>query len=237
LGYLPTLLPALGGVSLAIRRRNSRLRVPILWLGLVAVLVYAPLLTQRRFVLGVQAPLAVLAIYWLAEAAVPWLRKQLRRRYRFILLIYGAVASLSTIAVMAWLITAARNPANRDSFISDNTRAAWNWINTQTSDNSVILSAFSSGGQIAAQTGRRVVLGHWIETADYLTKRDWVQKFFTDSTPDDWRINILRNQHAAYLWYSPEERALGTWNPTTAPYLRPVYQQGDVTLFLFVDAP
>ncbi|MCC7447069.1 MAG: hypothetical protein IT324_06615 [Anaerolineae bacterium] len=237
LGYLPTLLPALGGIWLAIRRRNGQLLVPILWLALVAALIYAPLLTQRRFVLGVQAPLAVLAIYWLAEAAVPWLRKRLRRRYRFVLLLYGTVASLSTIAVMAWLITAARNPANRDSFVSGNTRATWNWINTQTPDSSVILSAFSSGGQIAAQTGRRVVLGHWIETADYLTKRDWVQQFFTDATSDDWRMNLLRNQRAAYVWYGPEERSLGAWNPANASYLRFVYQQGDVTLFLFVDAP
>ena len=60
LGYLPFLLPA--GVALpALVRRGDRWWLPLLWVVLVALLLYAPLPTQRRYLLGVQTPLALLA--------------------------------------------------------------------------------------------------------------------------------------------------------------------------------
>jgi hypothetical protein len=119
LGYAPILLPALGGIALALRRRNGRFFVPICWLLGVSILVYAPLATQRRFVLGMLAPMAVLAVYWLADVALPWLRERLPKRHRLVLILYGAVATLSTITLFAWLLISIRNPANPDLYTPD----------------------------------------------------------------------------------------------------------------------
>lgn len=235
LGYAPTLLPALGGIGLAVRRRDSRWLVPILWIVEVALLVYAPLASQRRFVLAVQVPIAALAVYWLANVAVPWLRTRIGQRWRSVMLAYGTLAVLSTIMLMAWLLAATRNPANTDLYIPDGTRAAWNWIAANTPPDSVILSSFASGGNIAGQTGRFVVIGHWIETANFVDKLDAVQRFFSSDTTATWRLPLLQSQRVTYIWYGDNERALGTWSPAEAGYLRPVFESPSVTIYRVAD--
>jgi hypothetical protein len=233
-GYAPVLLPAVAGAILAIQRHVGRLLVPILWLLLVAVLVYAPLATQRRFLMGIQAPMATLAVFWLAEAAVPWLRKKIGPRYRPVMIGYAVVAVLSTILVFVWLVARTRDLTDRDLYISDAMRSGWQWIIAQTPGDSVLLASFANGNRIAGRTGHRVVLGHWVETADYDHKLAGIQRLFSAETEDEWRLAFLQAQRADYLWYSAEERALGSWQPQSAPYLHPVFESGDVVIFQVV---
>jgi hypothetical protein len=231
LGYAPTLLSAIGGVVVAIRCRDGRWFVPILWLVVVATLVYAPISTQRRFVLGVQAPMAALAAYWLSTAAAPLLHRTIKNRHRLVLTAYGALAVLSTIALIVWLTGATRDPANRDLYIPAETLAAWSWIDKQTPFESVILSGLVDGNNLTGRTGRRTVLGHWIETADYDLKSEDVRRFFSAATNDDWRLAFLQSQRVSYVWYGAEERALGDWSPSMAPYLRPVYETPPIVIY------
>ncbi len=231
LGYAPILLPALGGIALALGRRDGRLFIPICWILGVAILVYAPLATQRRFVLGVLVPMVALAVYWLANVALPCLRDRLRKRYRLVLVLYGAVATLSTITLFAWLLISVRNPVNPDLYIPDEDRAAWRWIADHTPVESVVLAAFTDGGNLVARTGRRTVLGHWIETADYSRKKEDVRRFFSAETGDAWRLDFLRAQRATYVWYGAEEQRLGNWSPATASFLRPVFETPHVKIF------
>jgi hypothetical protein len=231
LGYAPLLIPAVTGIVVALRRQADRWLIPGLWIVGVIVLVYAPLATQRRFVLGVQVPMAALAVYWLSAVIVPALKMRIGQRYRSVLLVYGALATLSTIIVIVWLVTATRASANAELYIIDNTVMGWDWIQENTSQDSVILSGFHNGGAIPARTGRRVVLGHWIETADYLAKRDAVGRFFVADTADNWRLVLLQSQGVDYMWYSDEEKALGSWNPAIADYLRPVFESATLTLY------
>jgi hypothetical protein len=233
LGYAPILLPALGGIVLALRRRAGLLFVPICWILGVAALVYAPLATQRRFVLGVLVPMAALAVYWLANVALPWLRDRLRRRYRLVLVVYGAVATLTTITLLAWLLVTTRSTLNPDLYIPDEDRAAWNWIADHAPVDSVVLAAFTDGGNLAARTGRWTVLGHWIETTDYSRKKEDVRRFFSVEADDAWRLSFLRAQHVAYVWYGAEEQRLGDWSPATASFLRPVFETSTVRVFRF----
>jgi hypothetical protein len=230
LGYAPTLIPALGGIFLVVRRRDGRWLVPVLWLVGVAALVYAPG-AERRYVLGVQAPLGALAVYWLATAAVPWLRGRFKRQYRLVLVLYGAVTGFSTLAVILWLCASARNPTNPDLWVPNASRAGWQWIADNVPTDSVLLADFANGGGIAARTGRRVVLGHWIETADYPLKLAMVQQFFSADAGEATRANILQNQRVSYVWYSAGEKSLGDWNPASADYLHIVYQNSGVTIY------
>lgn len=232
LGYAPTLLPALAGLYIAIRRRDGRWLVPILWLAGVAILIEWPgLLTQRRYVLGVQAPMAALAVYWFAEAGVPWLKKRLRKRYRLVLTVYGAVATLTTIALIVWLLAATRNPVNRELYIPDAVESAWGWIDEHTPTDAVFLASVGNGANLVGRTGRRAVVGHPIETADFAAKRAALSTFFGTDTDDDWRQAFLSGQHVAYLWYGADEQALGDWSPDEAGYLQKVFEAPGVTIY------
>ncbi|MEP7287642.1 MAG: hypothetical protein ABI947_17955, partial [Chloroflexota bacterium] len=219
LGYAPILLPAVGGIGLALRRRDERWLVPALWVLLVSVLVYAPLATQRRFTLGIQIPLAMLATYALSNMATFLARRRIKRS-GLLRLLYGALAMMSTLLVLFWLLGTTRNTQNHDLYIPDETRVAWQWITDNTAPNSLFLSAFGSGGGIAGRTGRHVVLGHWIETAYYLDKQSAVQKFFSAETDISWRLAFLKDQRVDYIWYSDQERTLGNFDPNSLPVLQ-----------------
>jgi hypothetical protein len=140
-------------------------------------LLYAPLATQRRYLLGIPAPLAALAVHWLATDAMPRLVRWNRRRARGVLAAYGALATHTTLALLVWLVLAAGSPANADLFTPDSDSAAWAWIRQQTPTESVVLAGFKSGGAIAGRTGRRSIVGHWYETIDYPKKREAVGRF------------------------------------------------------------
>jgi hypothetical protein len=236
LGYAPLLFPALGGLALIVRRREGRWLLPITWLLLVVLLLYAPLNTQRRYTLAIQAPLAALAVYWAAEAGLPALRRRLRGRATLVLILYAALSSTSTLLFVQAQIAQVADHADPTVYTSADMQAAWQWVRDNTSPSDVFLAAFESGGQIAGQTGRRVMLGHWIETIHFLRKREQVRQFFDPATPDEQRAALLRDQHITYVWYGPFEHDLvegapGAWSPANSPAFSPVFEGATITIY------
>ncbi len=72
LGYLPFLIPiAFGFRRFMSEAADDRWWMPILWVALVAMLLYAPFPTQRRYLLGVQTPLAVMAAFGWSRGILP----------------------------------------------------------------------------------------------------------------------------------------------------------------------
>ncbi|MBX3066436.1 MAG: hypothetical protein KF726_25880 [Anaerolineae bacterium] len=233
-GYAPLLLPALGGLWIALRRRGEMLDrwlLPMAWLILTAILLYAPLATQRRYSFGVQAPLAALAVMWFTEAGIPYLRRHWRKRWKLSILVYGAVAVLSTLILYYSVLLKVRDTRDPETYISDDVSAALAWVRSNTEVTDSLLSGFRTGGQIAARTGRRVVLGHWIETINYDQVRAEVSRFFQPETEDQWRYQFLSEQGIHYVWYGEEERKLGTWQPSQLRYLVPVFEDETVTIY------
>ncbi|MBX3082635.1 MAG: hypothetical protein KF716_13440 [Anaerolineae bacterium] len=217
--------------------RNDRLKLwdrwllPILWIVFVAVLLYAPLNTQRRYTLGIQAPLAALTVFWFVEVGIPALRRRFRRRTNHILIIYGAISTLSTLLVLLLQLHVTADTHDRTVYYTDDMFAAWQWVRDNTYPYDTVLGSFQSGGQLVAQTGRRTVLGHWIETVDYLHKREEVSQFFDPQVPDSWRWKFMSQQGVSYLWYGEEERRLGTWSPSSIRLLNPVYENSSITIY------
>ncbi|HVO41487.1 MAG TPA: hypothetical protein VMT34_02635 [Aggregatilineales bacterium] len=226
LGYGPLLLPAILGLWHILHGKEGRWLVPVAWLVVVAILVYFPIATQRRFLLGVQAPMAALAVFWLADYALPASRRRFRRRYRLAVVGYGTLAMLSTVLLLAWLLG---KPASDGRTLYDSTDevAALNWISANTPADAVLLSDFETGGKIPADTGRRVVLGHWIETPDYERTRSEVEIFYAPDTGDAWRRDYLRAHHVDYVWFQD------TPAPDAA-YLQSAFESGSVRIFRVV---
>ena len=75
------------------------------------------------------------------------------------------------------------------------------------------------------------MLGHWAETVDLAAKETAVKQFFGSNTSDTWRQNLLHQFAVGYVWYGPREQALGDFDPETAAYLTPVYQNENITIF------
>jgi len=230
LGYLPFLIPVLAGV----RKRHLRLNdlaLPILWIVIVLILLYAPLPTQRRYLIGLQTPLAVVA-------ALGWsaLIQRLRSRRRTLVTgIYITFAALP-IALLILANTTAQNPA---LYMSQDLVSAYEWLRRETNDEDAILTTFDisgagSGGQLVAQTGQRVFIGHWIETTNFGAKIELVRRFYDTAEPASWRCEFLRDWNIVYIWHDAFARAQGDFNPANAPFLRREYANESVVIYQYL---
>ena len=56
-------------------------------------------------------------------------------------------------------------------------------------------------------------------------------RFFAADTPDEERLALLREWQVIWLFYGPEERALGGFDPAAVPYLELAFRQGEVTVY------
>jgi uncharacterized membrane protein len=230
LGYgLLLVLGAVGTLAWA-RRDDLRLTFPLLWVGLVAVLIYLPWNMQRRFLEGVQIPLGILAGAGLAEGLLPRRDYQERRWRWFALALLVGMAAVSNLLLTTGATVAALNH-DPILFWPDDVVAAVDWLGEHTTWNETVLASPEIGGLIGGRIGHRVAIGHPMETVDYEDKREAVADFFTVSTTDGERTALLEEWDVAYILYGPEERALGDFDPSQALWLEPAFRQGDVTIY------
>jgi hypothetical protein len=219
------------GVVTWMRRGTRAMLFPLLWIGLVAVLVYLPWNLQRRFLEGIQVPLGLLAGVGLAEGLLPEAEGGQPARWRWLALaLTVALAAMSNLYLTTGLSAAAalRPPA---LFWDAGLLAGVDWLGQNTTWDATVLSSSEVGGLIPARIGHRVVLGHGIETKDPEEKQRAAARFFAASTSDDERLGLLARYGVAYVFHGPFERALGDFDPAQAGYLTQVYTNRNVSIY------
>jgi len=237
LGYLPLLIP----IVIGWRHITDRLKkdiswlLPLVWIGVVVVLLYAPFPTQRRYLLGVQTPLALLA-------GLGWYRVVLVRiteSWRpFANIPYLTVGGLAVVLVLFGNVMGLVNPTGATGvFYTADELGARDWILENTATDDLILTTFDwdtsgNGGKVVGMTGRRVFAGHWIETTNFDSKREQLIQFYGVDTEDTWREVFLSTVGVDVIWYDNSiAESFGVWQPTDANYLRQVYKSDTVQLF------
>ncbi len=214
------------------------------WVAAVALLVYAPLNPQRRFVEGVQVPLAILASAGMYGVVFPWLertrgfrRLAVRRRYsvpgleRLFIVVFLVLMSLSNAYILTSVSVTAAVQQFYPLFRPSSEIAAVDWLRANTPRSEVVLGAYETGNYVAARAGNRVVLGHWAETVDWQTKFDEVTTFYNATMDDAWRGDLLTRYRVRYVWLGPRERELGNFDPLDVPLLQRVYSNSEVTIY------
>jgi hypothetical protein len=229
LGWFPLLAPAVLAIRDAIQRRDAKLLAPSLWVILVFPLLYLPINTPRRFSLALQLPLAVLAVDWFGRVALPMLRRRFFRRWRTLALGYLALSCLSTLAVWITWIGAASRPL---AHYTATQQAGYDWVKANTNPDAVFLvnGEVEDNAAIVGVTGRRVVLGHWAETANFMQKQDEAARFFDPLTSASWRQVWLTAQHIDYLWIDAN-LPTGAWTPAGLDCVRPVFTRETLTIY------
>ena len=231
LGYGVLLVLGIRGALVWARRGAQRLAFPVVWIGLVAVLIHLPWNLQRRFLEGVQVPLGLLAGVGLAEGFLSQRGGKGQSRWRgSIQVAIVALAAVSNLYLTAGLTLAAatRSPA---LFWPVSLLDGVDWLGANASWDETVLAGFETGNLIPARIGQRVVLGHWMETVDYVAKREAVARFFAADTPDEERLDLLSGWNVTWVFYGPAERSLGDFDPGTAPWLLPAWQTAEVAVY------
>jgi len=221
-------LGILGAIGVLTRARRGsqeaqKLVFPLVWIGLVAVLVYLPWNFQRRFVEGVQVPLGLVAGVGLAEGLLPVGQAQIQSHRRELLRI-GAIAllAMSNLYLTSGLALAAATQSPL-LFLDGAMLAGIDWLGENTRWDRTVLAGPGTGNLIPGRIGHRVVVGHWMETVDYAGKLESVKRFYASETSDEERVALLKAWDADFVFVGPEERCMGGLSPVAADYLEPVF--------------
>jgi hypothetical protein len=248
-GYGLVFLLALPGAWYVLRRRNERQLMLIIWPAVILLVSYLPFSGQRRMIFGGVIPLAALAAIGLVTIVVPWIQRSWlgsklavqgysqARLGGAVIALCVALASISNLLLVAGSTLSATSGAphlTQPAAVEE----AIAWLGQHSASDDVILSSYQVGNIIPGRIGRRVVWGHWDETAFFDQKKSDVTVFFDGGTPDAERQDILQRYDVHYLIYGPTEQELGDFDPMDVPYLKPSFSTDGVTIYqVVVGAP
>lgn len=226
--------------------RDGRRRYALLWawVAAAAILVYVPINPQRRFVEGVQVPLAILAAEGLYQVALPWVQKTklfqwlaARPHYsvagltQLLSILFLFTMSLSNLYILASLSVTMSIQQPYPLFRSSGEIDGVNWLRASSTASAVVLGDEETGNYVAAHAGNRVVIGHWSETVDWEERSADVKRFFQNGTDDAWRATLLVQRRVQYVFWGPQERKLGKFDPSHCPLLEPAFTTADIAIY------
>lgn len=221
---------------------NRRGGFLVVWALVTIAMTYAPVSFQRKMIEGAHIPLAMLA-------AAGWVSLG-RRRFRpaWWLLLFVLLTVPSNVAFTAQCMQRLMNN-NREGvqwllpmyYLDSDQRAALDWLREHGSPGDVVLGAPPDTCYMPAYCGVRTYVSHWAETIDPKRKRREAETFMHGGTSHDWRERFLQSAGIRYVYWGPVEQAIARslaeasgappFDPSRAPYLRPVVRSGEVGLY------
>ncbi len=225
LAFSPAWVLAVAGIWQVIHSRERTGRLFVVWVCVVAALIYAPFGLQRRFLVGAYIPLAGLAAYGLGALeehfGIRWAQIGMKATI--------ALALPSTLLV---LLLGQFGIISRDPlfFLEKREMQALEWLEANTSTNALVLASPRMGMFIPAHTGRRVIYGHPFETVNAAEEEAAVVQFFqfAASRPAETR-SFLEDRAVDYILFLPRENELRELG--RIPGLVLVYDQQNVLIY------
>jgi hypothetical protein len=203
-GFALFWVPALIGVVIGFRTKQSALGASIFWTVCGFAMAYAPIYIQRRFLQNITVPLTILAIVGLIKLfEIAAARGPAVNRWRFSLVtLFVFLASVSSIQIgvsqIAYLQTHPTNlyyPASLDLAIE--------WFRENAQYNDFVLASEQTSQVLAQKAGLRAYTGHEMETLHYKDKMVEVEAFFRGNLPE------LARKPITWVVYGPLEKQLG----------------------------
>jgi hypothetical protein len=228
LGYGLLLPLALLGIWRLVRRQELIDPLPLVWVVVAALLLYAPMAVQRRFVEGMHIPVCVLAaLGWTLREEQPGDWKAVRLVPRSLL-----IAGLTATNMVVWIsLTSVAVGQQHPYFIHNYEAEAYSWLDAHSEPDDTVLSSHRTGNFVPAWAGNRVVTGHWAQTVRVKDKQRDVQRFFAAATPAELRQEIVQKHGVVYLFHGPNERNLGDYDPSNDPLWELAFNNGHIAIY------
>jgi hypothetical protein len=196
-------------------------RLPIYWVMFLPVLVYAPIGIQRRIPEGIWVAIVTLTVIgWDALVKTRYCKA-------------GWFLSLTFISTAMFLIAGVQfaSQLRTPSFRPSAEIAAFNYIGQVAKNDDVVLISVNGGNPLPAWASVRVLVGLGPESIGFEYLRPRIQRFYSSQTRDSERILLLKEQGVDYVFWGPEEKAYGNWNPSSVDYLTPIYNLDGYKIF------
>lgn len=205
---------------------TAQLQLLLVWAGLGIVIAYIPLGLQRRFLLGLLVPLAGIASVFI----IRWWDAQKPRWIRLALVGLLVLAFPTNLMI---IFTSFHGVKTHEPifFLNQDEMLAFEWMDSSTPQEAVVLAAPQTGMFLPAYTGKRVVYGHPFETVNAEEKQAEVTYFYSGQmNPNEVGEFLLENQ-VTFIFCGPREKALGGWIPDSLA--EPVFEQGEVVIYRY----
>jgi hypothetical protein len=202
---------------------------PLVWAILALVLAYGPWNFQRRLTEGWMLPGGILASWGWHRVLEPSFPPPLKRRTGTLRFALVATASISNLLLLSLAFQGAFT-GHPDLFYPSEVIKAVDWLKTHSTPADITLSSYLTGNLIPARAGRKVFLGHEMETVDFARKQEIVQAFFSRMAEGE-RCAILEKHGITLIFFGPYERALGSLSPEGLECAEKIYQEDGVEIF------
>lgn len=200
LGYFPLIIWAFLGGMKAIRQREPRALLPLVWFGVSLVLVYFPSSLQRRYMIGLYVPLVAMAMNAVGEVTVQQ-DFALGKNARAFWLSLSILISVVTYVILLFATMRATQQRDRQIFLYWEEVKAFDWLSEYLPEDAVILAAPESGIFLPAWTDLRVVYGHPFESIQSEERKQLVEQFYQGKLSLlEQRKFLTENSVTAILW-------------------------------------
>lgn len=201
----------------------------ILWIVVNSLLLYFPVNFQRRLVEGLHIPLGIastLGLFYLIQTY---------KTQKQNLLITVTIAILSCTSIfMVCTDFKAIGEDKADSYyyhIDQNEFKAIKWLGKNTNPNDTILSNWYLGNLVPGMIGRKVYIGHKIQTVDFNTKSKNLD-LFVQNTNTELSKNLLKDNGITYILIGKNDVILQNgFKPENYPNLKPAYNEEGVAIY------
>jgi hypothetical protein len=215
---------ALVGAIKAFRNRDKLSGWAVVWILCAFGLAYLPVAIQRRFLIAVTLPLAVLATPSLLDLS-RWLSERFRLgKYTGAVVVAGLASMSSLLLVGLFSMNTGSRPANQ--FEPAALVQAVDWLGRNGAANDVVLAADPTSQLVAIRTPLRLFSGHEMETLHYEEKTEAIQRFYNGDQSNGW----LEAQGINWVILGPHERKNIQGSPDITS-LQLAYQNDLVSVF------
>lgn len=217
------------GLEIFLKEQKPERKLILVWITVTALLLYSPVSFQRRFVEGVQIPLGIAAAFGIYKI----LERYKESSRKILLPLAIVILSLSSIfAVYSDFKAFATD--SKDSpyyYVKPQNLTGILWLGQKTSFGDVILSNRFFGNLIPGLIGRKVYLGHQIQTIDFAGKIQKTNSFLLEK--DDKKAQaFLRENRITYIFLGAGDSILQYgFRPDEKKYLTRVYENDGVSIY------
>ncbi len=217
----------------SLRQRDPVPTLALCWLASLLICIHLPVSFQRKMMEGFQVPVALLATFAVSqlERRFPFLQKPFNRPALVALTLPSSVAFLLLNGY--WLISNNLLPERRmmpPYFLHRDQVALLRWLEKQP-DVGAILCNPMIGNYVPVLTGKRVFIGHWAETLNFVEKLRQTVPILKGERPLEEVLTFCRRHRIAFALDTFWERLLSGGQTHLHRYGRPVFQVGDEKVY------
>jgi len=205
----------------------------LIWIVTILAVSYFPVKFQRRMILGLHIPIALLAVKYFFECFIPALKKlrlfkTLKPDILFVILVIFTIPT-NIRYIYDCYSDMKINVYNYNIFKDD--AEAFRWMDANTDKKDAFIASRIIGMYIPAWSGNKVYAGHYDQTVNYTSKIQDIKVFFEGKTNAKAIEAFLKSNRISYIYSGTFEKIIGIPDFEKMSFLKKVYTNKTVDIY------